>query len=756
MSNGNFTSQQVVDKLMERAPQFGVDPALAKAIFIAENSKAGEWNPHRVVSLHTVSKAIGAGSGGAVGVMQVMPNTHAGLIQAGYIPATNRMSTLDEQVDAGLAAIKDIQRSIGSTDPVETAVKYNTSWSYFNAWKSAGKDASKLMPETQGYIPKVLAGLGQQAPAAVNGARAMVQVPQPTNMIPGLQQAADAQSALAGSTMEVLRAILGQSEAAATKMAEATAQQASGAASLATAKAAAGNAQDAQIRAITAAVGGDLTDPNSAASKARSEMQAAAGASSKLEAEINQLQGLDPLKDPLGWLVGQFKLNAVGKQWDVAKAQEQRAHSTLNAIQSDAANQLRMQPANLEESRKQIALAEASIASGKAQEEALRVEAQVRAEQINLAKTGLMIGGDQLTNKMQLARMQADYEHHLAALAERTKKDVNLVRANETITAGYFGRAFETLADVKAMGAEAEDRMARANRGAGVYASSVGEYVANLHSFGNLAELRKANPAMGVVVSVLKQKADDRLAAIAASKNPLEQEHIAKLSPTQRLEWAVNEQWKEWKAEAAKKPMNQLSAENPWRADTSAMALSPELASNSFAKYVTDRMKSGGQAPDEKELFAEAASRAKAGNAEQAVRELHAFFTAGMKHQMATQGFVKMGADMADPDRKNFTGEFRYRALIGGQTLNAMNLGEIQAALVRVSKQADVVPRGPFGAGLIQELAKGMIPGVRAGVDAVSSLQEIGKGNNTVEADIAALKQRLATDPDFANRFYGR
>jgi hypothetical protein len=113
----------------EEAKRQGVDPALVRAIFVAENSSDGVLRPDRQVALGTqgITPETGKPSG-ALGLFQVVPTTLRGLIKQGYVPPTINYSTLQGQIEAGVAAVKEAaatsQRVVGKFDPLAAAAQY--------------------------------------------------------------------------------------------------------------------------------------------------------------------------------------------------------------------------------------------------------------------------------------------------------------------------------------------------------------------------------------------------------------------------------------------------------------------------------------------------------------------------------------------------------------------------------------------------------------------------------------------------------
>lgn len=148
----DVSSQVIFDYIDQNAGKFGIDANLAKRIFIAENLKTDQRGQNSIPQ--TVSSSQVSGKG-ATGVMQVLPATHANLIQQGYLPADHRMDTWQSQVDAGLAALKAKSKEHKTSDPAIIAAAYQ-----------GGNDAArfvregtpeKLGPEGRRYQERIVA-----------------------------------------------------------------------------------------------------------------------------------------------------------------------------------------------------------------------------------------------------------------------------------------------------------------------------------------------------------------------------------------------------------------------------------------------------------------------------------------------------------------------------------------------------------------------------------------------------------------------
>lgn len=146
----DFSLAEVFQEIEKQAKEMGVDPMMAKALAVAENTSSGSIAGKKTYSGSAVSPV------GASGVMQVMPATARGLQQAGFLPPEwkHDPSNLSTQVQAGLAAIKEKMRRMNDPSDIgEMASVYNGSSKTHAAYKAGRMD---LLPEeTKQYAEKL-------------------------------------------------------------------------------------------------------------------------------------------------------------------------------------------------------------------------------------------------------------------------------------------------------------------------------------------------------------------------------------------------------------------------------------------------------------------------------------------------------------------------------------------------------------------------------------------------------------------------
>ena len=131
----NDDQLRIVDKIEREATAQGLDPKFALAI--ANIETGGKYQ-------HAVGKKILKSPAGALGVMQLMPETAKGL---GVDPLNE-----DQNIRGGVTLLKQLMDE--HNDPIKAAVGYNASVPARNKFYKSG-DFNDLPPETLLYVDKL-------------------------------------------------------------------------------------------------------------------------------------------------------------------------------------------------------------------------------------------------------------------------------------------------------------------------------------------------------------------------------------------------------------------------------------------------------------------------------------------------------------------------------------------------------------------------------------------------------------------------
>jgi hypothetical protein len=698
-----FTAAEVAGRLKQRALEQGMDPALAFGLFVAENSRDGEWNPDRKIRLDTTSPKR------AYGVMQVMPETHQGLVRGGFLSKDNKMATLDEQIDAGLAAMKEKIAFIGSSDPADVAVRYNAAIPVYHAWQKSGRNPVVLPAETQKYIQKVTRAMNENG---MTPAQPMAVAPQPTGNplapLSGLLQQFGGAQQQFGSLLD---AMLGQQQASAATQKAAQKQEADAKGQKISANTDAAVAQEAQRNAILSQSGGNLLDPSSRVAQANRTYGEAAAAEDQLTAQMQQLSQTSMFDNPAQWFMDQIKLNAVSKQWEVVAQRKAAAAQTLSQVQIAARAQMELNPAAVKDAMLRASQADIIATKAKADADAAVIDMDVRNQTINAAKVKLSLQGESLGRAIQLVGMQQEdlrwHEQQALRRGAESKDAPKVARINQMLV--KFGKpAITSLEELKLLGKDAEELVPVLLNNEGSMGKDIGQVLFAANALGAFPYLDAKQPGLAGTLREVQAKAQEWLRLNGKPGGDAERE-TAKMSPNQKLEYAANKVWEGWRADAAKRTFDQLPKENPWKLKLEAAAQSKELENNIFAKYVLDRSKSGATELRERDLlqFAAASTEPSAKVAQQ----LQEFYQKGWQYQAELMGVGLAGLDLSDPHKDNLRQKaVKYRvapeSMLGGlsaldsfslgvgmKDLDMFNLADVQNLVVKAQQSEKMQER---------------------------------------------------------------
>ena len=153
-----------------------------------------------------------------------MPATFEGLKRLGYLPKDAKQETLQEQLAASAAAIKEKQHLYKTKDPLRVAMAYNGNRERNVAYDKTG-DMNVFTPETKHYVNKVATAYknfgGTAMPASTSSSTSTASSTSSTHKVypPGTVEEITAMvedfAAQRGSVTDILNTILGGKKAAA-------------------------------------------------------------------------------------------------------------------------------------------------------------------------------------------------------------------------------------------------------------------------------------------------------------------------------------------------------------------------------------------------------------------------------------------------------------------------------------------------------------------------------------------------------------
>lgn len=548
MARAVYSPEQISAELDAQLPTINkgsstpVPKELAMALLMVENmDKDGNVSFQNAVSPR-----------GAQGVGQVMPDTIKLLKKASFLPAdfpedlTN--APVRQQVQASLAAVKELVTRLKTTDPDKIGANYNASPKATKRFMETG-NTMYLPAETQMYLPKMQKAYemqGVQYPS----------VPTPANVQPsGLQNMFGDANAVFQKNMEMLPAVLAAITGASANSAKQSGiqQQAvinagNQAAEAARISAEETIAQELVHKDILNAVGMDVRDP---AALVRQEMDRAAVARAnreKLDAQITELQSKSLFTDPLGWLMAVPQIASLVPQYNQQATLENSANASIGKMMQIAASAKSLTPTRSADLIRAKAAADANAKVAAAQAAAAQINERNAAGQAKAILDQWTIGNNVFSQILQLesrdaqmflknlqieAKSQADAERKLKEIQDSTFLDgVNKFRK---MIAGNVPDY--TALDLKTMPPKLRDEWHRVVMRGGF--GSFKDAVAFIDEFGNeVGAAENGNATMMQLVRKTRAEATtlaNKIMGEHNSKNP-----FAKITQAQALDRAYD------------------------------------------------------------------------------------------------------------------------------------------------------------------------------------------------------------------------
>jgi hypothetical protein len=638
----------------EEAKRQGVDPALVRAIFVAENSSDGVLRPDRQVALGTqgITPETGKPSG-ALGLFQVVPTTLRGLIKQGYVPPTINYSTLQGQIEAGVAAVKEAaatsQRVVGKFDPLAAAAQYVNGGAGLAGYIGKGE-----MPnQATGYLKKISRTLGmsttgelvawgrenrQPTPIPPEVAGAMTA----SNGVPTIPTTS-AFSQILPQSLEMLRAIGIDAETASSTTKEAVKKKLEGDAAEIAAAAQRETQTLTRDRNMLALFG---LDPGQQSSQLIQALTVEAQERDKIAAlkpAIDQLMAINPLANPVKWVAAQFQLGGLVPQHNAAVQNRDRVLGELANKQQLAAAAKSLTPAITLDTIHRESIAKTKMAEAVAQANAAKVDleninarARFLGEKMQWIGQGVAFDNASYRTAMESLGVAKDEE---AKKGEQAQLDrINQVRMQ------YGAPPVLTWKQFNALPADQKEALLNANP----KASSPGEAIRNLVTFGDVHALQRqpGNTAMADQALAIRDSVQKNVVSAMTAKPGAKELDV--------YQSEVNKQYAAWRKEVADGDMTKASATNPYRINVEHAAKNPQLANNEMAKWASEVTKTmPAESVKEKEILAYATAQVKAGkNMDQVSADVAEFFSKGYEYQFQARGLGTLGFDPRTYNKK--------------------------------------------------------------------------------------------------------
>ena len=670
----SYKMGDLIPLIQAEATKQGIDPALAVAHFIAENTSNGVLDPNRTVS--TTTQGITPGTGkpsGALGLFQVVPTTLRGLIKTGKLPENFDYTTVQGQIQAGVTAVGESQQvaqnRLGKPDVLAGAAQYSDGTAGFNGYLGVGR-----MPEqAKGYIKKIATALGismdtpDDTNQVGNAQRYPSSIPTPTgpasaagapstgrstygdtgldDAAANFQEAMGTVTAARKTNMPLLQAMMGESAAASEGMKSGLDKTAQANIDLAASAAARDTAQVQRDTNLLALFGMNPTKQDSQLVDLLAKQASANQAATAIKPDIDTLMAVNPLANPVRWVAAQFQLGAMVPQYNAAVQNASRATEMIATQQKLIKAQAEITPSvtvdNIAEemrAKASLALANAQFNKNKIDVESINQRARFVNDQLVYAQGDANIAGTNL--RLQLELMGIKKDQAAAAAEQKTLDRVNKVR---------LVNGAPPIASVKELNNLPKDqREALVN--ANPQASSPGEGIYNLLSFGDVHALQG---------QLGNQAFADQAAAIIKATDP-EVEAKMRATPGAKLDdvrkSVINKRYALWRDEALTGDATKMSPDNPYRINAIQAASAPTLINNTIAKQV---LANKDTMPDmkEKDILSIGLAQIKAGaSPDQVAADTAEFYRNGYHHQFTARGLGTLGFDARTYNKQVYYG----------------------------------------------------------------------------------------------------
>jgi hypothetical protein len=619
-----YNTDQVAELVRKEAALQGVPPELAVALLKAENSgfdKDGKITTRQQIDTETVSGK------NARGVMQVIPETVAGLVNTGYLSANTDLNSVEGQVKAGIATIKEA-RDRGITSPMEQAAYYNGGQAALNTFRV---NKGNLNGETAGYLRKVAFHLGgsvddetstdsstgstgnttstTSSRTGTSSTRRTLPPEIADSLITKNNQVSALNATNIAQLQTLVQGILGNADTTKTAI-DSSATAKTEVDKLALQKA--GIEQDSKNNVLSAA-GINLNDSNNILAKNMETITRNNAERTELSTQITALKSKDMLTDPVGWLMDSVKQLPLIARHNALLVERNNAIGNIEQAQRIATNQTAIQPANLKNVYNDMALASANQNYAAASLEKAKVTGVAQAQVANTIIHQSNLAGEDFTKDLRLGEllgtsttvstMEGEKESQSDKDAQQLLDRVNLVQRSMGLPA-FNKLTFSMLdKDKKQLLLDAAMFSPKSQEGSfriGKTPSEAVSYIYSTWGTNGLQSMQEQAPAAAQLYTHIIRQGEATATALknAAALNPGGQEaHILKGAKNDRE--VIEEGIKKWtdKIEKEVEPKNNylgLSTDNPYKLQYQVAGSRKELAGNPYGQFAAAQQK---QAP---------------------------------------------------------------------------------------------------------------------------------------------------------------
>lgn len=635
-----FLVEQAVDA---EARKQGVDPAIAKALFRSEN--VGQ----KQVDTTIVSPK------NALGLMQVLPETLAGLKQQGFVPSDLDYASPQGQIQAGVAVVKELN-SRGITKPLEVAAAYNGGDKALKAFRAG----QPLNPETTQYQinftkaiggkvgdPTVLGSSSERTTTTTKDIPDTISVP--------LEKSLNRTHSLTDSVLSGLNIL--QQSILKTNDQFNTATRIQGD-SIAASKIAEGGADVGRLKSreqVLSTFGINLNDDgvgNAAVDNAQIILNTQR-ARAPIDQQIATLRNVNPLQDPAAWLVNNFKALGLREQQSALVDQEAAATSNLTSLQRLASSQAAIQPAAIQQQVQDKALADAHAAKAAAEVQIAQFGQTSNQQLASSIINQLHVSNADTANWIAMARLYQERTASSIGLSERdsAKTELSDQLVNINMFAGSLGLGPFTKTDLNAMSPDKRKILVDASNFK-TWGRNIAESSSNLITIlgePGINRVIKDQPVFGKFLQQVLKGGNDELNAILTHDDAVVRETLSRKglkTDQEKLEYGIGKWLDKKNADLASNNNLRLSKDNPAKADFS-VAIDPSMANNLIAKGIIESEKANKPITDEGLLIGLIA-RGKEFPKEIGMyaKQYSEFYRAATANKAANVGLAQMGFKM--------------------------------------------------------------------------------------------------------------
>jgi len=553
-----FSPDEVFAEIERQAPTFGIDPKIAKAFLLAENTADGVLKSGSELRGDRVSKAK------ARGLFQTLPSTEEALKRQGFLPSGWQFNSGDMlgQVTAGLAAMKEMRsRQSDPDDVLELGAMYNGGTAPWRAYREG--NLAGIPRDTQGYFKKLQTALGlEQKPMgaqAIEKAAAAGVASNPVSTSASTSRTTSTRSSLfdptafaaaMNSTMELIRSggsidtameELGRA-AASRKEAEAAQQAAIGqysidAGAAVVAKTAIDATNAAQRRDTLRIANLDPAEINNRFNQTSELINRLDPFREQLGTEIDRRQSIGFFDNPLEFLVNSVRLPGMIGEYNTVVRKQNRAAESLKELQGLAGTQQALTASIDADVITAAGRFAAATEASKAQEVLARAQAEAAGAVGRDAANAAALAGQRATAALSLAQLtkqiRMDNEGMSERDAARQAEKVQVDKINEYMEL-IGSETRYTPEQFKIIGSEQRTRLINA-AGTGVIAKTFSEAAANIDQMGNHNTIAATGDAAAMnwfratINEAQKTTAEDTATAVAQSRitgKPVKTEEI--------------------------------------------------------------------------------------------------------------------------------------------------------------------------------------------------------------------------------------